>query len=141
MKRLLILASVLLLSACAGVQTFDQHIKSLEGHPVNDAAIMLNQKHTGEYKQGDATVYVWQGSYSESVFDRSTYHQTGTGIQIGNMAANGNIFLLSGIQYDSCVIRATTLDGIIQRITFEGNPGGCETVYGWKKHPMGKSAH
>lgn len=139
MKRFLLLLP-LLLAACAGGNSFDQNLRKVEGKPINDVAIMLKGKHTGEYQDGPATVYVWQKAQTESLFGPSV---TQGGYRLGNRSsALGSEFLWTGIQYHSCVIRARTMDGMVQRITMEGDPGGCESIYGnrrktWTKQQSG----
>lgn len=132
---LLALAGLLTLSACAGARTFDQDLRALQGHPVNDAAIKFGQGHTGEYRQGDATVYVWKSSQRKSIFGDAV--TKGRGYQLGGTAADGSGVYWTGIQHNQCVIRATTTDGIIRKITSEGNPGGCETIYGYRRQELG----
>jgi hypothetical protein len=126
------LAAILALSACAGVKTFDQHLRQLEGKPVNDADLLLGHHADGEYRSGNDTVYVWQKQDVESIFGPAV---TSGGYRLGSpsQAMGGSAMIWSGIQLNSCVIRATTNDGIIKKITFEGNPGGCETVYGFRR--------
>ncbi len=133
--RMMGLLAVLGLSACAGGMTFDQHLRQLEGKPVNDADLMLGRHSTGQYQDGNATVYVWQARDAESIFGRSV--SSGRGYGLGSPMDDGHELLLSGVQLHSCVIRARTMDNIIQRVTYEGNPGGCETIYGYKRKPLG----
>lgn len=129
------LALVLALAACAG-QTFDQHLRSYKGKPVNDFAIGYGP-HTGQYQRGDgAIVYVWQKSQTQSVFGPAV---TQGGYRIGSGGQADGGILWTGIQHNSCVIRAGTMDGLIRDISFEGNPGGCETIYGTRKRELGYS--
>jgi predicted small secreted protein len=141
MKRILAilpLLSLLALSACTGAHTFGSDLKALEGKPINDAAIMLGGKHTGEYQRGNETVYVWQDHDSESIFGpRITM---GHGYGVGSPMNDGSELLMTGLQFNTCVIRAATLDGIIRDITYEGNPGGCESIYGYRKKALGRNA-
>lgn len=149
MKRfflvLTLLCASVFLAGCAGGNSFDQNLRKVEGKPINDVAIMLKGKHTGEYQDGNATVYVWQKRQTESVFGSTV---TDKGYRLGSAStAMGNAeFLWTGIQYHSCVIRARTMDGIVQRITMEGDPGGCESIYGnrrktWTKQEANRGLH
>ena len=51
---------------------------------------------------------------------------------------DGHIMPWSGVVYDNCVLRARTVTGVVKDVTFEGNPGGCEILFGQKKPPLGK---
>lgn len=136
MMRALVILSLVMLTACAGARSFDQDLRQLEGRPVNDAAIMLGGPHTGSYKQGNATVYVWQGYKRESIFGPGV--SKGRGYRLGSPMDDGSGLYWTGIEHYRCVIRATTTDGIVRKITMEGNPSGCETIYGGKREPLGK---
>jgi hypothetical protein len=136
MKTFCLLA-VLGLAACAGAHTFDQNLRGLEGRPVNEAFNVLGQP-TGSYARGNTTFYVWQDNVRESVFGPAV--SGGRGYRIG-APHGGSEFLWSGITYHSCVIRAATAEGMVQEITFEGDPGGCQYIHGrhresWDKSPF-----
>jgi len=135
MKKLLACILVLTLTACAGAHTWDQTRNGLVGKPINDADILYGHP-DGEYRKGDTITYVWQDRKSESVFGPSV--TSGAGYRLGRPLNNGSEFLWSGIEYYTCVIRATTRDGLITKITSEGNPGGCETIHGHRRMPPGK---
>ncbi len=124
------LTAVLVLAACAGPMSFDQHLRQLEGKPVNDADLMLGHHADGHYKDGANIVYVWQDYKANSVF--------GSNVTNGGHRILGGDVVWAGIVTNSCVIRASTYDGIIKKITYEGNPGGCETIYGRKQEPLGR---
>lgn len=129
MRLLPTLFVALILSACAGPMSFDQRLRQLEGRPVNDADLMLGSHADGEYRDGANTVYVWQDHKTNSVF--------GSSVAGGHRILGGDM-IWGGIVTHTCVIRATTYDGIIQKIRFEGNPGGCETIHGNRREPLGR---
>ena len=132
--RILTLTGILALAGCTGAMTFDQHLRQLEGHPVNDADLMLGHHADGQYQDGTDTVFVWQDHKVESILGGANLQN---GYQIGNTASNGNSLIWGGVVMDTCVIRATTNDGIIKRIRYEGSVNGCETIYGYHKEPLG----
>ena len=140
MFRSMLLCGVLALAlaGCAGVRTFDSDLRAFIGKPVNDAAIVYGP-HTGQYttKAGE-TVYVWQDSDVESVFGPAV--TGGIGYQIGGSPASGNGLLWSGIKFHGCVIRITTMDGIVRAVTYQGDPGGCETIHGYKRKSLSRVA-
>lgn len=132
---ILVLTTLLTLTACAGGRTLSNDLMGLQGHPINDAFITLGEP-TGSYVKGNQTVYVWQRQHRESVFGPSV--TSGYGYQFGRRSSVlGSGLMWSGIQYDSCVLRAYTAGGTIQRITQEGNPGGCETIYRYRRRDIG----
>ena len=139
MKRLsaFLLIAVLALAGCAGARTFDQSLRALEGHPVNDVALALGGPPAGQYQDGPAIVYVWKDSLRESVFGPAVTR--GRGYKLGRSMNNKAALMWSGIEHHSCVVRATTMGGIVQRVTLEGNPGGCETIHGYRKEPLGRN--
>lgn len=123
--------AVLLLAACAGMTTFDQSLRALEGRPVNDAKIMLKGEPSGQYTDGQGRlVYVWKGYQRESIFGPAV--TKGRGYDIMNTG-----IYWTGIEHHRCTVRAATTGGIVQKITFEGNPGGCETIYGSRREELG----
>jgi hypothetical protein len=138
MKKFLSLFVVILaLSACAGARTWDGTLRQLEGKPINDAVILYGHP-DGEFVKGPVTTYVWQDRKADSVF--GTTVTAGRGYRLGSPLGDGSEFLWSGLEYHRCVIRASVVDGIITRITSEGDPGGCETIHGFRRMPLGKSS-
>ncbi|HEY8964083.1 MAG TPA: hypothetical protein VIN59_06445 [Alphaproteobacteria bacterium] len=137
LKKFACLILILTLAACAGVRTWDGELRKLEGKPINDAVILYGDP-DGEYRHGPATTYVWQDRKADSIFGPSV--TSGAGYRIGRPLHNGSEFLWGGIEYYRCVIRATVVDGLITRITSEGDPQGCEIIHGFRKMPLGKSS-
>lgn len=135
------LVLTLALASCAGAApTWENNLGQLVGKPANDADIFLRSHPTGDYAKGDARVYVWQGHNTESIFGPSVTR--GSGLQIGRATSLGTEFYLSGIQYDTCVVKATVLDGIIREIHSEGSaPAGCREVYGKRHRELGSDPH
>lgn|GEM_PF-1992046 len=130
------LFAALMLAACASAVTFDRSLNALEGRPVNDASIFLENQPSGSYTDTQGrTVYTWRGYKRESVFgDRVT---KGKGYQLGGTMSDGSGVYWTGIEHYRCVIRAATVNNIIENITMEGNPGGCETIYGDRRQELG----
>ncbi|MBU6235361.1 MAG: hypothetical protein KGQ41_05915 [Alphaproteobacteria bacterium] len=131
MMRLLLVLPVLLLAACAGARTFDTDMQArYVGQP---AAVAFSDfgAPTGQYTKGADTVYVWQKRDSESIFGPSV-----------TMGSGRNIFgglYWQGVTYNTCTIRGTvTPKHTLSRLTFEGNPSGCETITGFRKKSIGR---
>jgi hypothetical protein len=85
---------------------------------------------------GGDTVYVWQKRDSESIFGKSV--TKGSGYQILDQMPDGHGLYWQGVTYNRCTIRATTHNQTVAKVTFEGNPGGCETITGTKRKELGR---
>ncbi len=118
------------------MRTFDGDMRAaLVDQPV-DAALTRFGSPTGQYDRNGQTYLVWQRHRSESVTDM--FGRDGHTYALGRPMGDGHIMPWSGVVYDSCVLRARTVTGVVKDVTFEGNPGGCEILFGQKKPPLGK---
>lgn len=128
------LLATVLLSACAAT-TFDQNLRQLEGKPINDASIQLKDQPSSTYTDNAGRkVYVFKGSDRKSIFGPAVTE--GKGYHVLGDRAQSSIYW-TGIEHHRCTIRATTANGIIQKITMDGDPGGCETIYGNRREELG----
>ena len=139
MRRLSVLCLVMMLSACAGTHSFDQKMRAeLVGKPLAAAYERLGNP-KGIRRMGDEASLVWQKRDSESIFGPAVTE--GQGYQILGTMPDGHGVYWQGITQNRCVIRASAKGDVLTDLSFEGNPGGCETILGAKKRPLGKSAY
>lgn len=140
MRTVFSLMFVLALSACASARTFDGEMRDrYVGKPVADAIRDFGPA-KGSYATADGgTAYTWQKRQSESIFGPAVTQ--GSGYQILGKLPDGHGVYWQGVTQYRCVIRAATQGGTVTGLRFEGNPGGCETILGYKRAPLGKSAY
>lgn len=133
MRVFTLLIAAVLLSACAGANTFDSTMNArYVGQPVA-AAYRDFGTPTGRYDTPQGPVFVWQKRDAESIFGPRVSHGRGYNIL-------GNVYW-QGVTYHRCVIRAASDGAVVRKLTFEGDPGGCEIVTGYRAPRLGRSAH
>ena len=130
MARLFVLSCLLLLvTACAERRSYQSDLDGMIGQPVDAAARQFGAP-SGQYMKAGTLTYIWEAKRRDSLF--SPVGPAGRAYMNTPTIDDGGV-PWTGMAYDSCVVRATTTNNIIQNIGYEGPPSACATLFGHKQ--------